>query len=160
MDKIVVKPRFLPRGILDLLTVVAVGLVQLILLLLLPTVALIAITHSFAAGVAAYLALYLTWLAFSVTRLEFDESGVHFRRWLGSPKSIPWDQLESIEVAPTAELVVRGWLWPLFPAREMTFSLTSRGHYRFRYAGGFSYFPPRDQEQFLALVTRYRRNVA
>ena len=68
---------------------------------------------------------------------------------LGSPGKIPWADVESIEPASPDEVVVHGWLWPRFPMREMTPTLTSVGHYRIRWQGGAAYFPPRDVQQFL-----------
>jgi hypothetical protein len=71
---------------------------------------------------------------------------------LGARKKIPWANVESIEEASQAELVLRGWLWPRFPPREYTASMTSIGHYRICWQGGTAYFPPKDVQQFLYAV--------
>lgn len=86
---------------------------------------------------------------FVVWQLRCDEEGLEFVRALGNPGKILWSEIESIEPPSPDEVMLQGWLWPRFPMREMTPTLTSVGHYRIRWAGGVAYFPPRDARQFL-----------
>jgi hypothetical protein len=106
------------------------------------------------------LGLYLVWVLFTVRHLRCDEGALELVRVLGSPHRIPWTELESVEEVSRMELVWCGWLWPPFPVREMTPSLTSIGHFRIRWQGRDTYFPPQDAPQFLKVIGRMRERTA
>jgi hypothetical protein len=160
MDTLTVRPRVSPRSVGDLLICVPVGVLQAALLFFLPAGLVWYLTDSFDMAALAYLALGLNWLAWSVTKLELSPKGVRFVRWFGSPKFIAWEDIRAIEPSSPKELILQGWLWPLFPAREMTFSLTAQGHYCFRYIDGYAYFPPVDEAAFLQFIARHTPHAA
>ena len=102
-----------------------------------------------------FLVVYAIFLSMSVWSLELTTDGIRFARFLGSPKFIPWNQISTVKRVPRSELILHGWLWPPFPAREMTASLSSRDHFRIQYATGFRYFPPSDPDSFEEVVRRF-----
>jgi hypothetical protein len=164
----VVKPRFWPRNAEDAAIALAVGLLQVTVLFFFPSI-VVAFATWIAAGscglglvafAVAFGSLYSIWLAFTVTSLRLDEKGLRFRRLLGSPKILTWDQITSVAPATRQELIVKGWLWPPFPAREMTPSLTSLGHYRVTWRNGFCYYPPADPASFEEALRPYCGGVA
>lgn len=151
-----IEPRLLPRGPFDAAVGLAIGVLHLfavIVVALVPTYAVKILTQNSLAVVLAFLVTFIVASLFPylfvVWRLRCDEEGLEFVRVLGRPRKIPWANVESIEEASEAEVVLRGWLWPRFPPREMTQSITSVGHYRIRWQGGAAYFPPRDVRRFL-----------
>jgi hypothetical protein len=156
MEGLIIKARILPRRISDAAVAGVIGLVQGLALFVVPAFVVGVLTQSPGVGWLTFLAIYVLWLLFTVRHLRCDEEALEFVRTLGTPKRIPWAHLESVEEAPRAELVLRGWLWPPFPAREMTPSLTSLGHYRIRWRGGEAYFPPKDVQQFLDAIQKGR----
>jgi hypothetical protein len=83
-----------------------------------------------------------------VRSITVDEAGIQFQRLLGYPKSLSRISILSVEEVTRRELVLHGWLWPLFPSRDMTPSLSAKHHFRIRWKDGFCYFPPKDVEQF------------
>jgi len=142
----------MPRDMLDVVICVSVAAVQLLALVGLPAGVTVLATGNADAGTSVALGVLLVWLLFSVRYIRCDGQGLHLKRVLGSPKLIPWGQIDSVEEASRRELVLRGWLWPLFPAREMTTSLTAQGHYRIRFKGRDLYYPPGDSAQFLSAI--------
>ncbi|HEY6563874.1 MAG TPA: hypothetical protein VIY86_05225, partial [Pirellulaceae bacterium] len=102
----------------------------------------------------AFLAIYGVYVMFAVWSLRLDTRGIEFRRFLGRPKFLRWDEMTSIRPATRTEVVKDGWLWPLFPAREMTACLSARDHVRFEWDSGFCFFPPKDADAFLRLAER------
>jgi hypothetical protein len=152
-----IKPRFWPYGPSDALLSLAVFVVQFALFLL-PSL-LAAVLLGFFYGILCYLLMYVAFLLFVVRDIRVSENGIEFRRILGSPKQLRWESISSIGPASANEVIIHGWLWPLLPAREMTPSLTSRGHYRINFEGGHVYYPPRDKQLFESLVhPRLRSN--
>jgi hypothetical protein len=95
---------------------------------------------------------------FSVSKVSISSAGIRFFRYFGAPKILEWSEIEDIEQVSRGELVLKGWLWPLFPAREMTPSLTSTGHIRIRYGKKFVYFPPKDIAAFEQSVDEHMRS--
>jgi hypothetical protein len=89
---------------------------------------------------------------YSVASIAVNDRGIVFSRIFGNPKFLAWQDIKEIAPASRRELILHGWLWPLLPAREMTPSLTSMGHYRIAWTKGWCYFPPQDAESFLRLV--------
>lgn len=106
------------------------------------------LTHSLGIAFLAFCVAYGIALLFMVRRLTITSDGLRFHRILGSPKFIQWDRISSIAVAPRSELILRGWLWPLFPSREITPSLSVLRHYRITWDFGFCYYPPAHTEDF------------
>ena len=138
-----VKPKMWPSDLLDFCTVIFIAApIQLSALFGIPALVVYFLTNSSTQSFLVMVSIYLLYLLFSVWRLTLTVDGICFRRLLGSPKFLPWNRIKSIEKAPRWELIVRGWFWPLLPAREMTASLSSVGHYRIKWDGGYCYFPP------------------
>jgi hypothetical protein len=129
-SKIVIKPHLLPRSLSDFLITFLILLLQLDGLFVVPALVIFLVFYSCMLAFLVPLAVYFVFLALSVWSITLSKDGIHFRRLLGSPKMLPWSDVVSIEVAPRWELIRKGWLWPLIPAREMTASLSSLGHYR------------------------------
>lgn len=101
------------------------------------------------------LVVILAFYLFRVTHLTLNGEGIRFHRILGSPRFLAWHKIRSVAPASRREVVFRGWLWPLFPAREMSSSLTSLGHFRIQWDNGFCYFPPADSQAFQAFVSHH-----
>jgi len=134
---------------------------QFLALFILPGVIVFLLSRSWPFALAAPVVVCLVFVAFSVWSISLTTEGIRFHRILGIPKFLPWSSISSVEVAPRWELIRRGWLWPLLPAREMTASLTSLRHYRIRWQSGFCYYPPADAEAFEQYVgTHLQRPVA
>lgn len=147
-SRIRIAPRFLPRGVVDFLVSAAVGLFQCLILFGVPASIAYFLTRSTSVALLASVAAYIVFLLFAVRYITLSIDGIQFHRVLGTPKFLPWGQITSIERVSRSELVFRGWLWPLFPPREITASLSSLGHFRIRWPGGFCYYPPRDALEF------------
>lgn len=154
-----ITPRVLPCDVLDVLIAVPVGTFQVTALFALPAL-IVGTTISSAAGLLTFVFLYAVSLLFMVRTLEIEQDGLHFRRVLGSPKVLLWTQILSIDEAPRWELVFRGWLWPLFPARELTACLSAKHHFRIKWQGGFCYYPPRNVDEFKSAVTEFMKSRA
>jgi hypothetical protein len=106
----------------------------------------------------AYLLFYSLGLTFTVWSLQLSVDGIRFMRLLGNPKMLRWTEIIDISEASRKEVVVRGWLWPLFPAREMTPCLSALRHFRIRWHFGYRYFPPADADTFLQMIDEFRKN--
>lgn len=155
---VLVKPRIMARDLADFCIVWFVGCpVQLIGLLILPGIIAFLLSRSWQFALAVPAVIYLVFLAFSVWSITLAPDGIRFQRLLGTPKFLPWSKIESVEVAPRWELIIKGWFWPLFPCREMTASFTSLHHYRISWAGDFCYYPPANAEIFEEYVRRHLR---
>jgi len=141
---LVFKPHVSPRGLGDTCLCTMVFIVQALFLFVLPGSAMYLITSSMPYAVIIVILIYITFTLFSVSSATLTDEGIHFKRLLGFPKFLPWNQITNIAVAPRMELIVHGWLWPLFPAREMTPSLSSLNHYRISWDKGYCYYPPTD----------------
>jgi hypothetical protein len=160
-SKTVIKPRLMPRSFSDILINLLIAIpLQLGGLFILPGLVTYFIFHSQTLALMVPLATYIAFLSLSVWSLNLSNDGIHFRRLLGSPKVLPWSDVVSIEVAPRWELIRKGWLWPLMPAREMTASFTSVGHYRITWTEGYCYFPPLDTVIFNSQVTKFLKSRA
>lgn len=155
IDLIIVKPHVWPRDGTDAAVAVGVGCLQLLVLFLLPAIVVGVISRSLVVGILTYLALYGIWLLLSVTKLELSSSGIRFVRVLGKPKFLSWSEISSVAPASREEVVLHGWLWPPFPAREMTFSLSSLGHYAIRSDGRTTYYPPAEPRVFEQFVAKH-----
>jgi hypothetical protein len=149
------KPRILPHDFIDILIGVVIGTMLIVVSFVIPSVLAIWLSGNVVVGVATFLGIYCVWLLFWVRKLELSERGIRFVRVLGWPALVPWSDVESISLAPRLEVVLRGWIWPLFPPREMTASLTALGHYRIRFTAGTAYFPPANVEPFEIAIRRF-----
>ena len=147
-DAVVIAPRIRPRDRLDGLLSAVVGLFQAAILFGLPALAAYLLTHSGVTAIAVFCAVYGLFFSFAVMRISISSEGIRFHRCFGSPRFLSWGRVTSIGVAPRAELILRGWLWPLFPAREMTACLSSLQHYRITWDGGMCYYPPAEPSLF------------
>jgi hypothetical protein len=153
---VVFRPRLLPRDAWDLLILAFIA-VPFQIVPLFGGIALIAyaITSSPVAAFFAFVIFCVVFLLFSVRSVCVQPAGIQFRRLLGTPKFIGWNELQSVRIATRIETVRDGWLWPLFPAREMSFGLSAKDHIRIAWQTGYCFFPPTDVAGFLALVRRY-----
>lgn len=156
------KPRIMARDTVDFCVTVFVVLpAQFLALFIFPGVIAFLLSRSWYVALAVPAIIYVVVLAFSVWSITLTPEGIRFHRLVGVPKFLPWSSVSSVEVAPRWELIRRGWLWPLLPAREMTVSLTSLQHYRISWQAGFCYYPPADAQAFEQYVsTHLQRPVA
>jgi hypothetical protein len=162
-DSVVLRPNVAPEDWRDALLTFAAGLPLVGVVMF---VVAIAAAMGYAAtrdvgfarfaAMAALLAVVLEASVTGVRWLRVDAGGIRFGRHRGTPRSIPWGDVLSVEPAPRREVVVRGWLWPPLARREPTGSLSSFGHYRIEYRGGTCYFPPVDAVAFRAAIRRWR----
>jgi hypothetical protein len=156
LPMIILKPRLLPRSFSDLAICMLVPVpLQLAGLFAAPALVAYLLTDSEVVAWMVVVGIYAAFVSLSVWSISVSCDGIHFRRMFGSPKYLEWSEILSIEVAPRWELIRNGWLWPLLPAREMTMSLSSLGHYRISWADGFCYFPPSNSELFDSYVSSY-----
>lgn len=142
---------------MDILLVLCVALpLQLFPIFGVPCVLVYWASGSVDLAFLAFLAIYGVCMMFAVWSLRLDTQGIEFCRLLGRPKFLRWDEITSIRTAARKEVVKDGWLWPLFPPREMTACLSARDHVRFEWDSGFCFFPPKDADQFLCLTATLR----
>ena len=151
--KQIIKPRILPRDVIDVLIGIPIGLYQVIIFLGVPSIAIGFLTHSFAIGFFAYCLLYCFYLLFMVRKITIDENGIMFHRVLGTPKKLNWQEIETIVEVSRSELLFKGWL--CIPPRELTLSLSAKQHFRIKWRSGFCYFPPKETSVFEEIVKQY-----
>ncbi len=149
---ITVRSRVAPRGLLDAVISLGVALVMFSVLVFAPAAVLAWWVGSPVAFVLFVSGYWIVWVLFSVPQLEVSSEGIRFVRKLGTPKFLPWSEIESVEPAPRTEILIHGWLWPRFPLRDMSPGHTSLGYFRIRFNGGVAYFPPRDEARFSELI--------
>ncbi len=148
-----IKPRVLPRDATDVFIFLLVCLpFQFLPLFGVPFLAGFFVTASPFAGLCMIVSVYLLILLLTVWSLRVSESGIEFRRIFGAPKVLKWTEVSSIRPASRREVILQGWLWPLFPAREMTACLSARDHVRFEGSFGVCFFPPGDLKEFFRLI--------
>ena len=157
VDQVTVfRPRFWPRGLWDLSLTIIVGTsLQLVGLFIVPAALILFAFGSAKAALLAVLLLYVAFMLLSVWSVSLSQEGIRFKRVLGDPKLVPWSELTSVTEVSRWELISRGWLWPLIPAREMTACLSSLGHYKIAWRGGFCYYPPADALAFESTVNAF-----
>jgi len=151
-SEVTFSPRVATQDGLDVLLAFLVGGLLAAILFGLPALIAFFFTHSFIVAAAAFIIFYLGYLAFSVWSLSASDHGLRFHRLLGGPQLIPWCHITSIREVGRAEVILHGWIWPLFPPREFTACPSSLGHFRIDYDGGHIYYPPRDADQFRQFV--------
>jgi hypothetical protein len=149
------KPRLMFRDWFDVLVGLPCGLLGASAVIFIPTVLvgfslgeLINPLAGLVAGMITYFLTTVLWFLFVVWSITVDNNGIRFHRVIGNPKHLSWSEITSIEEVGRHELVLRGWLWPIFPSREMTCCLSAKGHFRISWKSGFCYFPPKDIQQF------------
>ena len=145
---IIIPPRILPRDFLDVCICLLVGLFQTAILFGLPALLAYILTHSLVIAFIVVCAAYGFCLLFVVRCLTVSVEGLRFHRVLGSPKFLPWERISSVQMVSRSELILRGWLWPLFPSREIAPSLSAIQHFRISWDSGFCYYPPADPKLF------------
>jgi ABC-type multidrug transport system fused ATPase/permease subunit len=151
-DELRVSPRVRSHDLLDFCIVTfIVSPLLLGVVFVVPALAVLFLTNSSLAALLAIAAVWIAFALFTVSRLTLSSDGIRFHRILGSPKFLPWSRIVSITRAPRWELILRGWFWPPFPAKEMTTSFASVGHYRIQWDSGYCYFPP----QFPSVFEQY-----
>jgi hypothetical protein len=148
-DELRISPRVWSHGLLDF-CIVAFIVSPLLLGVVfgVPALVVFIITNSSMAALLAAVIVCIVFALFTVSHLTLSSDGIRFHRVLGTPKFLPWNRVVSITQAPRWELILRGWFWPPFPAKEMTTSLASVGHYRIQWDNGFCYFPPQSPNVF------------
>ena len=146
------QPRMAPRNASDTMLSIVIGIFQTCTMFVLPALVsyLMFPSWAFAGGVG--IALYVVFSCFCVSNLVISSAGIGFTRTLGGPKFIPWSDISAIREVSRIEVIWRGWLWPLFPAREMTPTFTSLGHFRIQFGSKSVYFPPADPDGFMAEI--------
>jgi len=146
----------MPRSVGDFFTgFLLVFPVQALALLILPGLVAFLLSRSWFVALIPPIIIYFAVIIFTVWSILLTPEGIRFRRLFGVPKFLPWSSISTIEVVTQRELVTKGWLWPLLPAREMTASLSSVRHYRISWHGGYCYYPPADTEAFEQHVRGY-----
>lgn len=151
-------PRLAPRDATDAALAIAVGLLQCAVLFLLPVLLVDALfVNGWWWGIGTSVALYVIFLLHVVKDVKVGSDGIRFTRTLGNPKFLRWSEITEVVEASRSELVIHGWLWPLFLPREMSPSCTTLGHCRIGFGKGFVYFPPSDLEGFMAAIDRFSR---
>lgn len=151
-----ISPKIYTDSFQDFLVALSVAIVQIAILFGLPSGITYWLTGSATLALSVMIALYMVFVSFTVFSLSIDDKGVKFHRLFGSPKALSWDDIIKIELASPRELVAKGWLWPLFPAKEMTACLSTHGHFKIIYQGGFCFYPPKDTEAFAAFIRQYK----
>ena len=164
MKRRIFKPRILPNSVFDFFAGILISSILTSVTIFLPAIVVALLAKSILAGFVTFSAVYGLWLLFTVKRLELDHDGIHFIRVLGGPKTIRWADIESIDDVTPAEVVLRAWMIPPFPPREMTVSCSMSGHVRIRFRTDErgkdledTYFPPRELDEFRSLVETYSK---
>jgi hypothetical protein len=103
-------------------------------------------------GAALVLAAYLP---DTVWRLSVEAGGIRFKRLLGKPKFLAWSEVDRIVSVSRRELFLHGWIWPPFPLKEPSPTMTAKGHYRIDWGGRYVYFPPTDPAVFEKAVRKF-----
>jgi hypothetical protein len=150
-----IKPRVMPENTSDFCVgFLLVFPLQATALFVLPSLLVLLLSRSSFVAWAAPAIICLVHLTFSVWSIALTPAGIRFHRLLGTPIFLTWTSISSIEPVSRWELITKGWLWPLLPAREMTPSLTSLRHYRISWGKRFCYYPPADVRAFEEYVSR------
>lgn len=100
--------------------------------------------------------VFVLFLSFSVFSLTISEEGIRLKRFMGHPKLISWSEFKGISRATPKEVIIFGWLWPIFPAREMSPSVGVSGHVKIHYNNKYCFFPPESIEAFEDAIEKYR----
>ncbi len=159
-----VKPRIMTRDFCEVLLFFVIFPLQIVPIFILPPLLVFVVTlmtgvnsdTSFGLAFLTFSVLYFIWMTFSVWSLRLSEKGIEFVRLFGKPKLLLWNEITDIAEAPRKEILIKGWLWPMFPCREMTACLSALRHFRISWSKDCCYFPPVDADNFLKLVGEFK----
>ncbi len=151
-----INPKFSCDNLQDAFIMVSIAIIQMSILFGLPSFLIYALTGSESFSLLTFVFVYILFLSFSVSSISVGEEGIKFKRLFGTPKSLSWSEITAIEPVSPKELIFKGWLWPIFPAKEMSFCLSSNGHFKINYHGGYCYYPPANPENFMAIISQYK----
>jgi hypothetical protein len=163
LGQFAVTPHLRPRDAVDVIAGIPLGLLAVIELNIAPTVVTLITLRLAGAGwiqsaavaFLFYFAIGVLILLHAVSRLELDADGIRFVRLLGWPRFIPWSEINDISPATRREVLLHAWLWPPWPRRDSTASLTALGHFRIVFGNQVRYFPPSNPEEFALQVGNF-----
>ncbi|GAA6140175.1 hypothetical protein NBRC116583_39230 [Arenicella sp. 4NH20-0111] len=150
-----IKPKMAVSNINDFFIFIAIGVIQVAILFLLPSYGIYLLTKSAIAAFAVGIVLYSVFMSFCALSITLSENGIKLNRKFGSPKNISWSNVQGYKEVSPKEVIIFGWLWPIFPPRESTPCMSCYGHFRISYDGGYFYYPPNDKENFIQLMIEY-----
>jgi hypothetical protein len=107
-------------------------------------------------GVVLLLPAGIYELLHRVEHLRVDAAGITVERRLGKSTLLAWKEVRRIRQATRAEVLryVCLWLW-----LGTTGSLSTAGHYRIEWTGGYLYFPPKDPALFEEAIRKFGRQL-
>lgn len=143
-----IKAKVLPDDFFDALLAVIIGSFQTLVLFVIPGILAYLMTSSSVMGYSVSVIFYICFLLLTVWSIELNEEGIQFRSCFGTPNFLGWHEILDVQPASRKELLIQGWLWPVFPMREITTCLSSKGHYRIESTKGIHYYPPKDTNEF------------
>lgn len=98
----------------------------------------------------------IAWVSqYQVSRLLIGVNGVEFQNASRAIRSLAWDRIHSIRPATRGEVFIQGWLWPPFPSKEPTKTLSTCGHFRIEWDQDYCFFPPKDPALFEQTIMRF-----
>ncbi len=158
-----VTPHLRPRDVLDVFAGIPLGLLAVVELNIAPSVVIFIalrwtgadLETSVLAALVFYLVVAVLILLHAVSRLELDADGIRFVRLLGWPRFVPWSEINDISPVSRKEVFFHAWLWPPWPRRDSTASLTALGHFRITFGHHVRYFPPSRPEEFMYQVRNF-----
>src|SRR5262245_48449338 len=138
LGQFAVGPHLKPRDAVDVLAGIPLGLLAVVELNIAPAVVVFIALRWAGAGwepsaaiaILFFLAIGVLVLLHAVSELELDADGIRFVRLLGWPRFIPWSEVSDISPVTRREVLLHAWLWPPWPRRDSTASLTALGHFR------------------------------
>ncbi len=145
----------MPHDLSDFLVTLIIGSFQVIALFVVPGLIIYLLTNNVWAGAITFLISYCTFFMFSIFRIAVTETGIIITRLFGKPKKLNWSQIHGYAEASPKDVVLNGWLWPLFPAQEMTIGLTCKGFVKLQHENGFFYYPPDNKVLFIETIEKY-----
>lgn len=144
----VFETKFYPDNFTDGLIALLVFIVQTSILFILPSLTIYFLSNSFPLALLTYFYVSCVLSLFSINKITINDLGIVFDRTYGSPKFIKWNEIKSITPAESRDVILNGWLWPIFPFREFTKCLSSQGHFKIVYSDGYTFYAPKDSERF------------
>ena len=151
----VVRSRILPRDALDVAIGLPFGLLAATVVMGLPAVSAYLVSDSVEGALVVALLAGGISLLYTVRSIELGPDGIRFRRLLGSPRMLTWIDVDAIVPVERMEVVLRGWLWPMFSPRDASLCLSARGHFRITWGRRWCYYAPKDPSRFQELVQKY-----
>ncbi|GAB1259288.1 hypothetical protein NBRC116494_37910 [Aurantivibrio plasticivorans] len=153
MNKI--EPKMALSNINDFFIFIVVGTLLVGILFVFPSYVIYLLSGSTTAAYCTGIFLYLAFMSFCALSITLSDAGIKLNRRLGGPKNIQWADIQSFQEVSPKEVIVFGWLWPIFPPRESTPCMSCYGHFRISYNGGYFYYPPAEKEKFIQLMEQY-----